>query len=114
MTEVAQLLEASRQAHTRYRTAAGRINKDGKVAVDNNPVDGTAALAEARSLRRQAHALDKRHVDPAWAADEQAMKGNTHEALLAFYDDYLGRSATRVEKMRGDRQKDRKGAERGR
>ena len=87
---VTALLEASRQAHTRYRAAAGRIGTKGTVIQEPALLSCGDAVRAALAARTEAHALDPTHSDPAWHAQAQAMRAS-HEALVAFYVAYLAR-----------------------
>lgn len=93
MSEVASLLQAAREAHTRYRNASGRIGNDGKVSQSPKLTVCGRAIQEALTARTEAHVLDPQHTDPAWLEDQQAMKGQTHDALVAFYVAYLAPEA---------------------
>lgn len=92
MSEVATLLQAARAAHTRYRTAAGRIGKSGKVVDAPDLRSCGLAVREALKARADAHVLDPQSLDPAWQEDTQAMQGHTNDALMAFYVAYLARA----------------------
>lgn len=72
---VADLLTESRASHTAYRRL--RAPK---------PPGWQAHLWDALTLRQQAHAIDPRHADPAWADDAAP-----HADLMAFYTRQLGR-----------------------
>ena len=85
---VAQLLEQARQAHTRYRDHAGKVKEGRTVQAPQLTVCGQA-VQEALTTRMTAEGLDPTHQDPAWIHDAQAMKGQTNEALMAFYAKYL-------------------------
>ena len=92
MSEVATLLEAARQAHTRYRSAAGRIDQRGKVSQAPQLRTCGQAVREALKARADAHALDPQRTDSAWHIDEAAMQGQTNTALMDFYLQYLLRA----------------------
>lgn len=74
--DVAGLLADSRAAHQRYRTAADQRQP----ALDQ--------IRVALTARQAADALDPDHRHPAWSADVAP-----HEALVAFYERKLARSA---------------------
>lgn len=90
---VAALLTAAREAHTRYRNAAGRIGKDGKVSESPQLLACGQAIRDALAARTEAHALDPEYLDLAWIEDQQVMKGQSNEALVAFYAAYLAGDA---------------------
>lgn len=89
VTEVAQLLTTARAAHARYRHAAGRIGKDGKVASPADHQATTAAITAALNARAEADERDPGHSDPAWSVDAEATR-TTHQALMDFYLRYMG------------------------
>lgn len=88
---VADLLNASRAAHRRYRQQAGRISDKGTVSQAPNPLAGGDGLRDALKLRTEAHQLDPEHTDPAWQIDAHAMNGSSHDALMDFYVRALSR-----------------------
>lgn len=82
---VADLLSQSRTAHDRYR----RLSHDTK----NRDLVGQGEAVRAALLARlEAHQLDPDQADPAWIADQQAMKGQSSSALVIFYGRYLSPS----------------------
>lgn len=83
MSQVADLLAASRAAHERKKQHAGRADKHGNVTHPPNYGRAEAEIAEALRLRREAHGLDPEHLDPAWALDRVP-----HTKLMAFYEAY--------------------------
>lgn len=87
MTTIAQLLADARTAHLRYRGQIPRMERQGGVLVqiDGDPQLAGDALHEALRLRTEAHCLDPRKLDPAWA-DE-----SLHDALLDFSAEQLTR-----------------------
>jgi hypothetical protein len=72
---VTRLLQASRAAHDRAKTA--RQQKQTFVAVDE--------LTAARNLRVEAHDADPEHTAPAWATETPS-----HAAMMDFYIHKLG------------------------
>lgn len=54
---------------------------------------GLLLLEQARRLRLDADALDPSHAARAWSDEQQhtPVGRNTHTALLAFYEQQLGR-----------------------
>lgn len=81
---VAELLQASRDAHQRYRENVSRRVPHGQSTI-GIPGDATAAglaLVEACRFRTEAHALDPQHVAAAWR-DEPLT--HDHDALQDFY-----------------------------
>ncbi len=94
MKTVAELLADSTAAHLRYRQAAGRTDKDGRVISPPNDIEAEAAIREALSARLEAHALDPDHADAAWIGPKA-----THDDLVKFYDRYLAQ----VEAEKGTR-----------
>lgn len=96
MTEVGRLLEQSRAAHQRSLRARGRIDKHGRIGEAPQLRIAGGLIQEALSRRLEAHALDPDHHDPAWIEDEQANKGQRHEAMVTFLGRYLTPSEARV------------------
>lgn len=86
---ITDLLAQSRAAHAKYRTLAGRIDKDGKVSQAPNLYDAGQAIQQALSARLEAHRLDPQQVDPAWQADQRLNKGATSEQMVRFLSGYL-------------------------
>ena len=72
---VTSLLQASRAAHDRAKTA--RQQKQMSVAVDE--------LTAARNLRVDAHNSDPEHTCVTWASETP-----THAAMMEFYFHKLG------------------------
>lgn len=68
---VSALLRESRAAHDRARYA--RLRNEAGPAHEE--------LTLARSLRIQAHNLDRKHTAPAWAEETKP----THDERMAFY-----------------------------
>ena len=79
---VADLLADARAAHAQYR----RLSADSQ---NRNLLGMGAAIQTALRARLDAHTEDPEHTDPAWLADQQAMKGQTHDSLVTFYSKYL-------------------------
>lgn len=81
---VAALLQASRDAHQRYREAVPRRVAHGEstLAVPGDSVLAGAALVQACRWRAEAHVTDPQQTDPAWR-DEPIT--HDHDALLDFY-----------------------------
>lgn len=94
MSEVVALLKAAQTAHTRYRAAAGRIDKQGKVSQRPDLRACGTAVKEALIARLEATRLDPLEEDPAWIDDRQVMKGQTSDELIDFYSQYLARAQT--------------------
>lgn len=86
--KVEALLRQSRAAHDRKKQAAGLTDKDGKVTRRPNYPQAEAEMCEALRLRQEAHALDPEHTSPAWAADQIANKGLTHEQMCEWFSQY--------------------------
>lgn len=82
---VGELLAASRAAHMRYRLASGKIAKGGAVSEQPNDEAARLAIVDALEFRNQAHAADRLRVDPAWAIDAAANKGQSSETMRQFY-----------------------------
>jgi hypothetical protein len=81
---VAELLQASRDAHQRYREAVPHRVTSGAstVIVAGDAEVAGQALHEACRLRTEAHVLDPQRIDPAWQ-DEPST--HDHDTLLDFY-----------------------------
>ena len=86
---IGPLLAEARDAHARYRAASGRIDTTGKVSQAPHLMTCGDFVRAALKLRTDAHAADPTHADPAWIDDAQQMKGQTNDALIAFYTAYL-------------------------
>lgn len=85
MSAVGDLLKASLAAHMQAKQRGVRD--------PDRAERSRRAWTEARQLRLEAIALDPGRSDPAWE-EERGMtpRGrDTHTALLAFYDEVLGR-----------------------
>jgi hypothetical protein len=83
MSQVADLLIASRAQHDQKRQSTGRVNRDGIVTSKPNYPKAENHIAEALRLRLEAHELDPEHTDPEWSRDVAP-----HDALVAFYRQY--------------------------
>lgn len=83
MSDVATLLAASMAKH---REAFAARHAKQREAAD-------LLLEQARRLRLEADALDPAHASRAWADEQQhtPVGRNTHSAMLAFYEQQLGR-----------------------
>lgn len=86
---VADLLRQSREAHARYRRAAGHIDQLGSIADQPNPDAARLAVVDALEFRNQADALDPSHDDPAWSDDTAANKGVPSATLVHFYRSFF-------------------------
>ena len=87
---VAALLQAASAAHGRYSYARG-LMAQGRLTRRPDLLACGQAVRAALAARIEAHALDPQHTDPAWIADQQAMRGQSHDAMVAFYSAYLAR-----------------------
>lgn len=86
---VTELLAKSRDAHARYRHAAGHVRRDGAIAEQpNNPL-ARDVVSEALDYRQQAETLDPDHDDSAWNIDQAAMKGQASATLIKFYQSFF-------------------------
>ncbi len=90
MSEVADFLTASRDAHLRYHVASGEIHRDGTVKRHPHQPGRTIAIQHALDARLAAEAADPAHEDPAWDIDQAANKGVSSSELLKFYVGFLG------------------------
>lgn len=90
---VADLLAAARTAHQRYRQAAGRIDKHGKVTRHVQLAVTGDAVREALALRTEADRLDPERSDSAWLEDAAAMQGQVNTEIVTFYVRYLAPEA---------------------
>lgn len=87
--EVNRLLAASRAAHASKKVKAGRVDKEGVVIVAPNYTEAEQHIAEALSLRLQAHVLDPAHVASGWSVPIPPATRPTPDAdLIAFYVAY--------------------------
>src|SRR3990167_8808561 len=86
---VAILLAQSRAAHLRKKHHAGRADKKGTVISPPDYPQAEQAIREAIRYREEAHTLDPDHTDPVWVSDQALNRGVSHEALLAFFRQYL-------------------------
>jgi hypothetical protein len=87
----AEILEASRLAHLRYRENLPRMvpGPNGRaVKADGDQAAAHAALWEAARLRAEAHAADPIIKRVALANEPET---HDHDALLEFYADVLSR-----------------------
>jgi hypothetical protein len=93
MSEAGDLLRRSRAAHAAHYQAArhwtGQEWQVGDLAV------ASQCFQDALDLRTQAEEVDPEYADPEWQNDTAR-----HADLVAFYQDYLGRQAVRVEASR--------------
>lgn len=85
---VPELLTAARLAHTRYRQAAGRIDKSGKVSQEPRLTDAGREIQAALTARLEAERLDPQRTDAAWLEDAALMR-TSHDALVDFYGRFL-------------------------
>jgi hypothetical protein len=85
---VADLLQQARQHALTRKRHAGRANRDGIVSSQPDYPTAESFAAQALDARRQAHALDPDHADPAWAVDLQENRGVSHDAIVAFLTRY--------------------------
>lgn len=92
MATVADLLQQSRAAHAQKKRAAGTIDAKAVPSGADYPL-ADAHLGEALTLRLAAHDLDPEHADPAWASDERANRGVSHDALVCSFRAYLSQQA---------------------
>jgi hypothetical protein len=92
---VAALLQAAAAAHGRYSHARG-VMAQGQMRRRPDLLACGQAVRDALAARIEAHALDPQHTDPAWIADQQAMHGQSHDAMVTFYASYLARDLTRA------------------
>lgn len=86
MSDVSDLLARSHNAHAN----AKRVAMAGAKA---DPLSYRGYITDALTFRQQALAADPGRTDAAWQS-EQAMTNretDTHDALIAFYEDVLGR-----------------------
>lgn len=90
MSDVANFLAASRDAHMRYHVASGEIHQDGRVKRHPQAAGRFSAIQAALEARMKAEAADPAHEDPAWDADQAANKGVPSSDLLTFYCTFLG------------------------
>jgi len=88
-TQVDNLLRQSRAAHDRKKKAAGLTDKEGRITHRPNYQEAEAEIRTALELRNQAHALDPQQVSPAWAADQIANKGLSHQQMCDWFTQYL-------------------------
>lgn len=81
---VAEFLQASREAHQRYRDAVPhRVTSGASTVIVAGDVElAGQALNEACRLRAEAHVLDPQRLDPAWQDEPPT---HEHDALLDFY-----------------------------
>lgn len=86
---ISDLLTAARQAHTRYRQAAGRIDTHGKVSQEPRLTEAGSHVQAALSARLEAERLDPQRTDPAWAEDVINGVRVDHDAMVTFYAQYL-------------------------
>lgn len=87
---VSAILASARAAHSRYRAHAGRIDTSGKEVPSSRRLTiAGEAVQEALTARLDAHLRDPEHRDPAWIDDTQAMRGQSHDALVSFYATWL-------------------------
>lgn len=84
MSQVGDLLAASRAAHARYRRHAGTADAKGNITRAYDATVCEPAITDALKTRLQAHELDPDHADPAWAQD-----GAQHQKLVTFYERFL-------------------------
>lgn len=94
---IPEALQRSREAHDRYREALPRRvanGSGGTVAVEGDAITAGQALAEACKWRAEAHVLDVKQADPAWA--DEAVSYD-HMALLDFYVEQLTREPMTVQ-----------------
>lgn len=86
--KVDALLAQSRAAHDRKKKAAGLTDKDGRVTRRPNYPEAEAEMRTALAFRQQAHDLDPEHTAPAWAADQIANKGLSHQQMCEWMQAY--------------------------
>lgn len=81
---IGELLQASCEAHLRYRENLPRriANGASTVVLQGDTVAAGQALFDACRLRADAHVLDPKRLDPAWADQPDTFP---HDALLDFY-----------------------------
>lgn len=83
MSQVSDLLIASRAQHDQKRQSTGRTNREGVVTSQPNYPKAEGYIAAALRLRLEAHALDPDHLDPEWRRDPAP-----HDTLVAFFQEY--------------------------
>lgn len=86
---VGEALQQSREAHARYRHAAGHIDGFGKVSESPNNEAARLAVVDAMTFRRKAEGMDPTHDDPAWSEDTAQNRGVPSAKMLKFYQAFF-------------------------